>query len=60
MYAVSNQQRDEIIRLLAALKDLPETDKRETKTFNIKRRAGIMIKKLNKSKKISYEDIKYQ
>lgn len=60
MYAVSNQQRDEIIKLLAALKDLPETDKRETKTFNIKRRAGIMIKKLNKSKKISYEDIKYQ
>lgn len=50
MYAVSNQQRDEIVKLLAALKDLPETDKRETKTFNLKRRAGIMIKKLkNKS-----------
>ena len=50
MYAVSNQQRDEIITLLAALKDLPETDKRETKTFNLKRRACIMIKKLkNKS-----------
>lgn len=60
MYAVSNQQRDEIVKLLAALKDLPETDKRETKTFNLKRRAGIMIKKLNKAKKISYEDIKHQ
>lgn len=60
MYAVSNQQRDEIVKLLAALKDLPEMDKRETKTFNIKRRAGIMIKKLNKLKKFSYEDIKHQ
>lgn len=60
MYAVSNQQRDEIAKLLAALKDLPETDKRETKTFNIKRRAGIMIKKLNKLKKFSHEDIKRQ
>lgn len=60
MYAVSNQQRDEIVKLLTALKDLPETDKKDTKSFNIKRRAGIMIKKLNKSKKISYEDIKYQ
>lgn len=60
MYAISNQQRDEIVKLLAALKDLPETDKKDTKTFNIKRRAGIMIKKLNKSKKINYEDIKHQ
>lgn len=60
MYAVSNQQRDEIIKLLSALKDLPVTDKKDTKTFNIKRRAGIMIKKLNKSKKINYEDIKHQ
>lgn len=59
MYAVSNQQRDEIIKLLSALKDLPVTTK-DTKTFNIKRRASIMIKKLNKSKKINYEDIKHQ
>lgn len=60
MYAVSNQQRDEIIKLLSALKDLPETDSKDTKIFNIKRRAGIMIKKLNKSIKINYEDIKHQ
>lgn len=60
MYAVSNQQRDEIITLLAALKDLPETDKRETKTFNLKRRAGIMIKKLNKAKYLDYEDVKHR
>lgn len=57
MYAISNQQRDEIVKLLAALKDLPEKD---TKTFNIKRRAGIIIKKLNHSKQISYEHIKHQ
>lgn len=47
MYAISNQHRDDIIKFLAALQDLPSKD---VKTFNLKRRAGIMIKKLkNKS-----------
>ena len=58
MYAISNQQRDEVIKLLAALQGLPGND---VKTVNIKRRAGIMIKKLNKSKQISHEQyIKHQ
>ncbi len=49
MYAISNQQREEIIKLLAALQDLPGKD---TKTINIKRRAGILIRKLNSKKQI--------
>lgn len=44
MYAISNQQREEIIKLLAALQDLPGKD---TKTINIKRRAVILTRKLN-------------
>lgn len=56
MYAISNQHRDEITKLLAALQDLPGKD---TRTINIKRRAGIVIKKLNKSKYINHEDIKH-
>jgi hypothetical protein len=58
MYAVSNYQREEIIKLLTAIQDLPGKD---TKTINTKRRAGIMIKKLIHSKQISYEKlIKHQ
>lgn len=49
MYAISNQQREEIIKLLAALQDLPNKD---TKTINIKRRAVILTKKLNNKKQI--------
>ena len=49
MYAISNQQREEIIKLLAALQDLPDKD---TKTINIKRRAVILTRKLNNKKQI--------
>ena len=47
MYAISNQQREEIIKLLAALQDLPDKD-----TINIKRRAVILTRKLNNKKQI--------
>jgi ribosome recycling factor len=55
MYAISNQQRAEIMKLLAALHDLPGTDVR---TVNTKRKAGIQIKKLNHSKQIHYDEVK--
>lgn len=54
MYAISNRHLDEIIELLESLKDLPGTDVR---TINKKRRAGIIIKKLTKSKQIDYEKV---
>ena len=44
MYAISNQQREEIIKLLAALQDLPDKD---TKTIIIICRAVILTRKLN-------------
>jgi hypothetical protein len=56
MYAISNKQREDIIKLLAALRNLPGDD---TRTANIKRMAGITINKLNKAKFISNEDIKH-
>lgn len=56
MYAISNQQREEIIKLLAALQVLPDKD---TKTVNIKRRAGIAIKKLDKSDKYVLQNDKH-
>lgn len=55
MYAISNQHRDEIIRLLEALESLPGKD---TRTINTKHKAGIMIKKLTKSKKFDYEEVR--
>lgn len=55
MYVISNKQRDEILIFLAALKDLPV---KNNKDFNLKRRAGIMIKKLQKAKSISHDEVK--
>lgn len=50
MYAISNQQREELLKLLAALQALPGKD---TKTCNIKRRALILIRKLEQKKRLS-------
>lgn len=43
MYAISNKSREELINLLSALKGLPGNGAR---VANIKRRAGLMQKKL--------------
>jgi len=56
MYAISNKQRDDIIKLLAALRNLHGQD---TRTANIRRKAGVNINKLNKAKQISYEKYKH-
>jgi hypothetical protein len=57
MYAISNKQREDIIKLLAAIRSLPGQDIRMA---NIKRMAGINISKLNKSKTIKHEYIKHK
>lgn len=54
MYAISNRHFEEILEMLESLKDLPGTDVR---TINKKRRAEIIIRKLNKSKQIDYEKV---
>lgn len=47
MYAISNRQREEVLKLLAALQTLPGKD---TRTCNIRRRAAILIRKLERKK----------
>ena len=54
MYAISNRHFEEILEMLESLKDLPGKDLR---TINKKRRAEIIIRKLNKSKQIDYEKV---
>jgi len=49
MYSIPNSQRAELIKLLAALTTLPGTDPREA---NLRRRARLVIGKLNNAKKI--------
>lgn len=50
MYAISNQQREELLKLLAALQALPGKD---TKTCNIKRKAVILMRKLERKKQLA-------
>ena len=54
MYAISTRHFEEILEMLESLKDLPGKDLR---TINKKRRAEIIIRKLNKSKQIDYEKV---
>lgn len=53
MYAISNQQREELLKLLAALQALPGKD---TKTCNIKRRAVVLMRKLERKKQLALSD----
>ena len=55
MYDISNQQRDDIIKLLTVLQDMPDSN---NKLINDKRRARVLIKKLARSKRVSYKQIK--
>ncbi|MEG1686008.1 MAG: hypothetical protein RR319_08730 [Bacteroides sp.] len=50
MYLISNANTEEAKKLLAELKHLPGEDIR---SCNIKRRAGVLIKKINRLKHIS-------
>lgn len=47
MYQVANNHRDEIIKLLSLIQELPNKD---LKTVNSKRKAKILIKKLSNAK----------
>jgi len=50
MYSISNSQREELTKLLAALNTHPVVN---TKAFNIQRRAKLAINKLNRAQKIA-------
>ena len=55
MYAISKKQRDEALALLAALREHPGKD---TRTVNNRRRAGILIRKLENAREIDFEEVK--
>lgn len=54
MYSISNSQREELTKLLAALTSHPAVD---TKAFNIQRRAKLAINKLNRAQKLTEHNI---
>lgn len=57
MYLISNQQRREVVDFLTAFVELT-ADNGNTRIYNMKRRAGLLIKKLNRKEEISFELIK--
>lgn len=50
MYVISNQQVEEIKQFLEAFRSLPPG--------NLQRRAGLTLKKLDKAKRISQQQLK--
>ena len=57
MFLISNQQRREVVDFLTAFVELT-ADNGSNRIHNMKRRAGLLIKKLNKKEEISNELIK--
>lgn len=57
MFLISNQQRREVVDFLTAFVELA-ADNGSNRIHNMKRRAGLLIKKLNKKEEISIELIK--
>lgn len=57
MFLISNQQRREVVDFLTAFVELT-ADNGSNRIHNMKRRAGLLIKKLNKKEEISIELIK--
>jgi len=57
MYLISNQQRRDIIDFLSAFVELT-ADNGSNRVYNMKRRAGLLIKKLNRKEEIDNEFIK--
>lgn len=57
MYLISNQQRRDIIDFLSAFVELT-ADNGSNRIYNMKRRAGLLIKKLNRKEEIDNELLK--
>ena len=57
MYLISNQQRRDIIDFLSAFVELT-ADNGSNRVYNMKRRAGLLIKTLNRKEEIDNEFIK--
>lgn len=57
MHLISNQQRREVIDFLTAFIELT-ADNGNNKVYNLKRRAGLLVRKLKDNKEIDYKLIK--
>ena len=57
MYLISNQQRREITDFLTAFVELT-ADNGSNRIFNMKRRAGLLVKKLNRKEEIDIKTLK--
>lgn len=57
MHLISNRQRREIVEFLSAFIELT-ADGGNNRIYNLKRRAGLLVRKLQKNEEISNELIK--
>lgn len=57
MHLISNQQRREVIDFLTAFIELT-ADNGNNRVYNLKRRAGLLVKKLKNNEEIDYKLIK--
>ncbi len=57
MHLISNQQRHEVIDFLTSFIELT-ADNGSNKVYNLKRRAGLLVRKLNNNQEISNELVK--
>lgn len=58
MIVISNQQRDDILRYLDLLcEEYKERGQRDTRSYNVCRRAGILRKQLMKKQPVSASDL---
>lgn len=57
MYLISNQQRREVIDFLTSFIELT-ADNGDNRVYNLKRRAGLLVRKLENSKEIDCKLIK--
>lgn len=57
MHLISNQQRHEVIDFLTAFIELT-ADNGSNRVYNLKRRAGLLVKKLKSNEEIDYKLIK--
>lgn len=57
MHLISNQQRREVIDFLTAFIELT-ADNGNNRVYNLKRRAGLLVKKLKSNEEIDYKLIK--
>lgn len=57
MYLISNQQRREVMDFLTSFIELT-ADNGDNRVYNLKRRAGLLVRKLKDKEEIDYKLIK--